>query len=515
VGFTGTLVSVEVDIRRGLPGTDIVGLPGGAVREARDRVRAAVRNSGFIYPVDRVLISLAPAGVKKHGSGFDLAIATAILAASGQIDLTEYEEILALGELELCGRVRPIPGVLPAVIAGRRRAIRNTLVAQANMAEAAAVRGGTLYAVSHLRELAGGFAGIRAETKQRMRASGDSCGTQPYGHSQNEARHWDLERLKGQERAKRALQIAAAGRHNVLLVGPPGSGKTLAGRCFPSLLPPLDRDASLEVSQIHSLAGQIGAGQSLLRTPPFRAPHHSASREGILGGGRHIRPGEVSLAHLGVLFLDEAALFRKSLLQGLREPVQDHRVSIARADGTFWFPADFQLVLATNPCPCGNYGHPTRECLCSEVERHRYWARVGSALLDRIDIRVPMVPLEAETMLGSGGLSTAELRRPVLQAVAMQRQRSRSRGPKWNARMEPGDVEKYCVLDATCQSVFARAVASLSLSTRASYAVLLVARTIADLAGRPQIGEMDVLEAVAHRRLAGAEEEERRFIIGN
>jgi magnesium chelatase family protein len=496
LGMDGEMVSVEVDIRRGIPGIDIVGLPDGAVRESRDRVRVAIRNSGFVFPPDRILISLAPAGVRKEGASFDLPIALGILAASGQITPAGQSQTMVLGELNLGGTVRPVNGVLSAIGTGLAAGVDTFLVPRENIREARALGRGRVAGIGSLKEAARALE--QPDPGPRGAEESDSAvDPEEAGQSTGE----DISDIRGHKSLKRALEIAAAGRHHLLLFGPPGSGKTMAARRLPSLLPGLDREEALAVTRIHSIAGVLPEGTGLVTRPPCRMPHHSASSEGILGGGRLLKPGEVSLAHLGVLFLDEAPEFGMSLLQGLREPVEDGWVSIARAGCTVRYPAQIQLVLAFNPCPCGNLGRNGEVCRCSGAEIHRYWRRVGGALLDRIDLRVAIRPVSASQMCvptqpEEGAASRARVRR----AAERQRQRYRGLGFAWNSRLPPGLIDRFCPLDGRARQALLNAGQKLALSSRALHSVLRIARTVADLDGEETIVAAHVGEAAEHRR---------------
>ena len=465
-GLETELISVEVDVSSGLPGFDIVGLPDSAVREARERVRAAIRNSGFEFPLRRITVNLAPGERRKEGTGFDLAIALAILRASGQLAVDFGD--LCLGELALDGAVRPLRGVLPRASRAVCAGIPAALVATENAAEAAAA-GGEAIAVGTLRAAVAHLDG----TVRLLPAA-------PPGPSAEAAWEVDLGDIVGQETPKRALEIAAAGAHNLVMVGPPGTGKTLLAQALPSILAPLEADEAMAASVVHSVAGLVDPARPLLATRPFRAPHHTASRLALVGGGTPPRPGEVSLAHTGALFLDELAQFSPQVLDTLREPMQEGRITIARAGTSATYPARFTLIAAMNPCPCGNLGDLMAPCTCLPDQVDRYNARISGPLLDRVDLRVhvPRVPY-VELRDGTARERSAVVRQRVIAARA----RMRARGRRANAELTPPELRRHCSLGASAEVLLGRAVHDRRLSARAYHRTLRVARTIADLAG--------------------------------
>ncbi|MFW5775790.1 MAG: YifB family Mg chelatase-like AAA ATPase [Spirochaetota bacterium] len=497
-GYHGHIVTVEVDCRLGIPGMDIVGLPASEVREARERARVAIRNSGFEFPQKRILVNLSPADVPKIGNGFDLSIAAAILASAGQLRSVSHEPVMVIGELHLDGTVGSVRGVLAAVAEGADNGVAAFVVPATNVDEARAVAGDRVAGIGSLSEMPVAIDRIATDGSLAT----DCEASDAWDTSKRAALPagtgalTDYAQLRGLSDVKRVLEIAVAGLHHVLVVGPPGAGKSAAMSLVPTIQPPLSRREAVEVTRIHSLAAEPGRPVGLLRHRPFRAPHHNTSTEGLLGGRLPQIPGEVALAHCGTLFLDEALEFRRPVLQGLREPLEHRRVRVARARGNYWFPAALQLILATNRCPCGMLGRRDRVCLCSVSEVDRYWRKLGGPLLDRIDLRLPVAPKPLEQLPPTD--SSGEIASRVRAAVAYRRS-TRGQGVP-NACLTAESAQVACSLTAAARSSFAHAAKAFGLSTRASLSVLRVARTIADIAETARVDETHVLEAVSYRR---------------
>jgi magnesium chelatase family protein len=492
VGLEGAVVEAEVDISPGLPAFNIVGLPDTAVQEARERVRAAIRNSEFDFPMRRITVNLAPADLKKAGPSYDLSIAIGILASSGQVS-ADISRAVFLGELSLDGSLRHTNGILPMVGLAEREGMAQVYVPAVNSKEASLLEGITVYPSNSLGELVAHLRGERAIAPY-ARVTDEKLTGEPI---------WaggDLAYVRGQEHAKRALEVAAAGGHNLLMSGPPGSGKTLLARSLPSILPTMSSPESLELTKIYSVAGLLPSDTPLIAHRPFRAPHYTISHAGLVGGGRLPRPGEVTLSHRGVLFLDELPEFGHNVLEVLRQPLEDRVVTISRAQGSVTFPANFMLVAAMNPCYCGYYGDPQKQCTCSSSMVTKYQKRISGPLLDRIDIFMEVPRVEYDKLKGADmGEDSATVRQRVEKASEQQRQRFTGAGIRSNADMGPAEVWEHCKLDNAAQGLAKAAMEQLHLSARAFHRTLKLSRTIADLAGAEEIGVVHVAEAVQYR----------------
>ncbi|MGM0436679.1 MAG: YifB family Mg chelatase-like AAA ATPase [Bacillota bacterium] len=496
LGIKGFIIRVEVDLNRGLPAFDIVGLPDTAVRESRERVKSAIKNSGYEFPVKRITINLAPADIKKIGPHFDLAIASGILAAQNIIDANKINDYLIVGELSLNGKVQKVKGILPMVLTASKKDLKGVILPAENKLEASLVEDIKIIPITHISELIKFFRNNKEDNIFRIDKSKllDDKNIRNY--------KIDFSEIKGQHEAKRAIEIAVAGGHNLIMIGPPGVGKTMLARRIPTIMPHLLKEEQLEVSRIQSILGKINLADGLQTQRPFRTPHHSITAASMVGGGRIPVPGEISLAHKGVLFLDEISEYRRDVLELLRQPLEDKRITISRSTMTVDFPAEFILIASSNPCPCGYYGDPRRECHCTINQVRRYRNKISGPLLDRIDIQLEVPSLSVDELTGyKSGEKSKKIRSRVIAARKIQQFRYKNENFINNSQLSGKELNFYCRLNRNDTLLLKEAIKELGLSARAYDRILRVARTIADLNGIKDIKSDHLAEAIQYRRL--------------
>lgn len=503
LGIEGIIIRVEVDLARGLPAFDIVGLPDTAVRESRERVKAAIKNSGYEFPVKRITINLAPADIKKIGPHFDLAIAGGILAANGLLDSDKLDEYLIVGELSLNGDIREVKGVLPMMMAAADRGLKGAIVPAGNSLEASLVKNIDLIPVSHISDMIN-FLNTGKKNNLGQKNSQLDCKVSYLDDKRDNFNQYkvDFSDIKGQYEAKRALTIAAAGGHNLIMIGPPGVGKTMLARRIPTVMPPLSAKEQLELSRIQSIMGEIDLDNGLQTKRPLRAPHHSITAASMIGGGKIPGPGEISMAHHGILFLDEISEYRREVLELLRQPLEEGSITISRSTMTVEFPSDFVLIASSNPCPCGYYGDSRRECHCTANQITRYRNKISGPLMDRIDIQLEVPSLSVEEIThNKKGENSSTIRKKVMKAYLIQQERYKDKDLTRNSQLKGEELQRYCKITSRTRLLLKEAVEQLGLSARGYDRILRVARTIADLAGSKPIKTDHLAEAVQYRGL--------------
>jgi magnesium chelatase family protein len=501
VGISGYPLGIEVDINNGLPSYEIVGLGDTAVKESRERVRSAIKNSGLNYPMERITVNLAPAGKKKEGAMYDLAIAAGILSASGQLDSGKISSFALFGELSLDGSIREVNGILPLLICARECGCKDIILPRGNAVEASYIQGLNIYALKSLSEFVQFINGSLPVEKIQNSVWDSSCVSFTGG--------FDFSFVKGQAAAKRALEIAAGGGHNLLMIGPPGAGKTMLSKCISGILPPMTFEEALETTKIHSIAGELDKSSGIVSHRPFRSPHHTATTPSLIGGGSNSRPGEVSLAHNGVLYLDELPEYPRHVLETLRQPLEDGNITVSRAAQSVSYPSKFMLIASMNPCPCGNFGSDKNPCICTNSQIYKYLGRISGPLLDRIDLHIEVDNVKYSELTG-GGESENSLAVAKRVAAARERQQMRYSGSGiyCNSHMQPMDIKQYCRLDEKGEELLKAAFKNLKLSARGYNRILKVARTIADIEGSENISSAHIAEAVQYRAL------DRKYRVG-
>lgn len=492
-GLTGYAVDVEIDINSGLPSYDMVGLASTATKESKERVRSAIKNSGFQYPAKRIIVNLAPADTKKEGPTFDLPVALGIMAATGQIESKTYKQYVIIGELSLDGELRHVNGIMPLLISAMQSGHRKFIIPAANAREASFIEGIDVYALNNLREVVEMLSGVMFEKVQTSTYE-SACVSHGYGV--------DFADVKGQSVAKRALEIAVAGGHNALMIGPPGAGKTMLAKCVPTIMPEMTFEEAVEVTKIHSVAGILDSDVGIVTTRPFRTPHHTTTVPALIGGGAKARPGEVSLANHGVLFLDEMPEYSRHALETLRQPLEDRKVTVARVQQTTEYPANFMLIASMNPCPCGNYGSKNQICRCTPSQIHNYVSKLSGPLMDRIDLQIEVDNISYDELrFQKSGETSAQIKERINRVRAIQRKRFEKDGILTNAEMGAKELNKYCVIDKDCERLLQKAFEKLNLSARGTTRILKVARTIADIEGSENILPAHIGEAIQYRGL--------------